>query len=244
MQRIDIKTADGTCPSYEFTPPAQHKAPWPAVLFYMDGIGIRPALFAMGERMASYGYYVLLPDLFYRGGPYEPVDPAKLFGDPEFRAQWAKTRMGIAGLDQVMRDTQSFLAHIDAQPNVRSPKIGVTGYCMGGRMSMVAAATFPDRVGVSLAFHPGGLATDAPDSPHLLVPKIQCPVYVGGATEDANFTVEQQERLKKAFADAGKSLELEIYPAKHGWVPSDTPVHDPAQAERHWAKLSSLFSQM
>jgi len=238
---IAIATEDGTCPAHVFTPSTL--GPWPGVLFYMDGIGIRPALFAMGERMAAAGYYVLLPDLFYRGGPYPPMDPAKLFTDPEVRAAWFKKFASAASVEQIMRDTRAFLAHFDAQSDVKPGKRGVTGYCMGGKMSLCAAGHFPDAFAAAASYHGGSLATDAPDSPHLLAPQMKARVYVAGAIEDANFTDEQKQRLETALTDANVEHTIETYPAKHGWVPSDTPVHDAAQAERHWTTLLELFGR-
>jgi carboxymethylenebutenolidase len=237
---ISLHTEDGACPAYVFQP--QGSGPWPGVLFYMDGIGIRPALFAMGERLAAEGYYVVLPDVFYRSGPYPAQDPAKLFSDEATRKEWSATFASKASIANIMRDTHAFLAHLAAQPNVRQPRVGVTGYCMGGRLSLAAAAHFPDRIVGSAAYHPGNLATDAPDSPHLLAPKIKARVYVGGATEDTSFPDEQKQRLDHALTAAGVAHVIESYPARHGWVPSDTPAHDPAQAERHWKTLLDLFA--
>jgi carboxymethylenebutenolidase len=236
-----IATDDGTCPAHVFTPSTV--GPWPAVLFFMDGIGIRPALFTMGERMAAAGYYVLLPDLFYRGGPYPPMNAAKLFSDPEARAEMSRRLSGLVSVERIMRDTRAFLAHFDAQADVKPGKRGVTGYCMGGRMSLSAAGHFPLAFAAAASYHGANLANDAPDSPHLLAAKIQARIYVAGATEDASFPDEQKQRLEAALTEAGVAHTIETYPAKHGWVPSDTPVHDDAQAERHWTTLLDLFAR-
>jgi carboxymethylenebutenolidase len=124
---------------------------------------------------------------------------------------------------------------------VKPGPIGVTGYCMGGLMSLTAAGTYPDRIAAAAAYHPGRLATDAPDSPHLLAPKMRARIYVAGATDDANFPDDMKQRLSEALEGAGVEHSVETYPAKHGWVPRDTPVYDAAAAERHWATLLSLF---
>jgi carboxymethylenebutenolidase len=238
---IEIRTDDGTCPGHVFSPSGA--GPWPGVLLFMDGIGMRPALRAIAERVSRAGYYVLLPDLFYRAGAYEAADPRALFSDEKIRAEWFKRMMATTNAAALVRDVPAFLAHFAAQPNVRQPKIGVAGYCMGGRMALVAAGHFPERVAAAAAFHPGNLATDAPDSPHLLAPKIKARVYVAGAIEDANFSDEQQRRLAEALAAAGVDHVVETYPARHGWVPSDTPVHDAGQAERHYRELFDLFAR-
>jgi carboxymethylenebutenolidase len=168
--------------------------PWPAVILYMDGFGPRPALFDMAERMAAHGYYVLLPDLFYRLGSYEPPSFA-WFQDPEKRQLWMTRYLGSAAQANVMRDTRAFLDFLSAQPEVKQPKVGTTGYCMGGGLSLAAAAFYPDRVVAAASYHGGRLATDAPDSPHLLAPKIKARLYIAGAGEDPTFPGEAKQEL-------------------------------------------------
>jgi len=237
--RIELRTGDGLCPSYTFQPAGTEKVP--GVLFYMDGVGIRPALFTMAERLASAGYYVLLPDLYYRAGPYEPMDAKTLFTDPAKREELRSRFMNVATIANIMRDTRAFLEHLAGQPRVRSPQVGTTGYCMGGRLSISAAGHYPDRVVAAAAFHPANLANDAPDSPHLLAPRIKARIYVAGASDDQSFPDQQKDRLGKALAEAGVDHVIETYPARHGWVPTDTPAHDPVQAERHWKALLDLL---
>lgn len=235
---IEIETRDGRCPSHVFHP--RGEGPWPGVILYMDGIGIRSALFEMAERLASAGYYVLLPDLFYRIGPYS-FDAKTLFTDPAQREYFTQHVLPMATIANIMSDTSAFLAHLDAQPRVRGGKIGVTGYCMGGRMSFAAAGHFPERIAAAASYHPSGLATDAPDSPHTLAPSITARLYVGRAKEDRGFDEEQMLRLERALTGAGVRHTIETYDARHGWVPADTPVHDPLEAERHWETLLELF---
>jgi carboxymethylenebutenolidase len=235
---IEVATEDGKCPAHVFHPAGS--GPWPGVLLYMDGIGIRPALFAMAERLASAGYYVLVPDLFYRSGPYTAPDPAKLFADPAMRTEWFTKFFAHATSENIMRDTKAFLAHFADQKMVKPGKLGTTGYCMGGRMALAAAGHFPDRFAACASYHGGNIANDAPDSPHLLASKMKARVYVAAADNDPP---EQTQRLGLALAAAGVEHAMETYPAKHGWVPSDTPVHDAAQAERHWRTLLALFSE-
>jgi carboxymethylenebutenolidase len=237
--RIEITTEDGVCPAHVFHPPGT--GPWPAVLFYMDGIGIRPALFEMAEHLAAHGYYVVLPDLYYRAGPYAPMDAKRVFSDPAARQELMDKYIGKLDQAKAMRDTQAVLAFLANQPAAAPGKIGATGYCMGGRMALAAAGHFPERFAAAAAYHPGNIATDAPDSPHLLAPKIQARVYVGGASEDPSFPDAMKARLEAALQGAGVAHTIETYPARHGWVPSDTPVHDTAAAERHWQTLFALF---
>ncbi|HEY8079323.1 MAG TPA: dienelactone hydrolase family protein [Labilithrix sp.] len=239
MEKITIATSDGSCPSYVFRPSGV--GPWPAVLVFMDGLGIRPTMLEFGDRLAAHGYLVLLPDLFYRSGAYEPMDAKKIFsGDPEARKP-LMAMFALATQENVMRDTTAFLAWLDDQKDVKKGGIGTTGYCMGGKMSVCAAGTHPDRIVATAAYHAGGLATDAPDSPHLLAPKITARVYVAGATDDQHFPDEMKARFDEALTKAGVDHVVETYPAKHGWTMRDTPVFDAAQAERHWKTLFALL---
>ena len=240
MDKIEIKTRDGLCPSYVFRP--EGKGPWPGVLFFMDGPGIRPAVFEMGERLADNGYLVLMPDLFYRSGPYEPTDPKAVFGDLEKRTAFIAKHFGPANASNVMSDAGYFLDWLDASPEVKKGGVGITGYCMGGRLALYAAGTYGERIAAMASYHGGNLATDQPDSPHLLAPKIKAKVYVGGAIEDQSFPDEQKQRLEQALTQAGVDHAIETYPARHGWVPSDTGAYDPASSERHWETLLTLYA--
>ena len=240
MSTIEITTADGTCPSYVFRP-AVGSGPWPAVLVFMDGVGIRPALVDLGIRLAKSGYFVLLPDLFYRSGPYQPMDARTVFSDPEQRKMLAEKFSSKISQAKIMSDTRAFLDYLASEPDVKAGGIGITGYCMGGLMAITAAGTFPDRVVAAASFHGSRLATDAPESPHWLAPKMKARLYVAGAIEDASFPDEMKERLDAALTEAGVEHMVETYPAKHGWVFRDTPVYDAAACERHWRALLALL---
>src|SRR6202789_490336 len=207
MDKIEIKTNDGTCPSYLYRPAGS--GPWPAVLVFMDGLGIRPAMLEIGERLAAHGYFVLLPDLFYRSGPYEPMDPHTVFSDPEKRKGLMEKYLALATPANIMWDTQAFLDFIAAQPDVKPGKIGTTGYCMGGLMSLTAAGRFPDRIAATASYHGGRLATDAPDSPHLLAPKIKSRVYIAGAIEDQSFPDDMKARLETSLTASGVDHTIE-----------------------------------
>jgi carboxymethylenebutenolidase len=140
-----------------------------------------------------------------------------------------------------MSDTRAFSDYLAAQPDVKPGGIGTTGYCLGGLMSLTAAGTYPDRIVATASYHGGRLATDAPDSPHLLAPKIKSRVYIAGAIEDQSFPDEMKERLEVALTRAGVDYKIETYQAKHGWVLRDTPAYDAAAAERHWQTLIELL---
>jgi carboxymethylenebutenolidase len=207
----------------------------------MDGFGPRPALFALCERLASHGYFVLLPDLFYRAGPYE-TPPPNLFSDGVKRKAWVDTYFTVASIANVVSDTATFLDFLSAQPDVLQPKVGTTGYCLGGARSLAAAGSYPERIVAAASYHGGGLATDAPDSPHLFAPRMKARVYVAGAVEDIFFPDAMKQRLDEALTAAGVAHTVETYEgARHGWVLTDSLVHNPAAAERHWRTLVELF---
>ena len=235
---LQIETRDGACPAHVFRPSGH--GPFPAVLMYMDGIGMRSALLDIAARIAASGSYVLLPNLFYRVG-YNAEHGVTVFSDPVARADLMTRIMPSATPANVMRDTDAFFAHFDAQANVQHERIGITGYCMGGRLALYAAGQFGDRIAAMASYHGSGMATDAPDSPHRRAAEITARVYIAGAIEDPGFDDAQKDRLRRALAEAGVDHTIETYNARHGWVPSDTPVHDAVEAEHHWQTLLDLF---
>jgi carboxymethylenebutenolidase len=240
-QSVEITTRDGRCPASVFRPDDDRA--YPAVLVFMDGLGYGPPMEEIAQRIAAHGYVVLLPDLFYRSRPYARVH-FSIFADQSKRADWAARMMGPANTANCMSDTAAFLDYLAKRDDVVQPAIGTTGYCMGGHRSLSAAGHFPDRVAACASYHGGGLATDAPDSPHRLADKIKAKVYIGGAIEDSSFDDAQKQRLDEALTAAGVDHTIETYPAKHGWVPTDTPVHDAAQAERHYQTMLALFDSV
>lgn len=239
MQQIEIKTADGLARAYQFVPDGT--GPWPGVLLYIDAIGVRAAMFELGERLASHGYVVLLPDIFWRLGAYAPVDASALPADPEQRRQLFGQRFAAATPALAMADTRAWLDHLRALPGVKPGPVGTTGYCMGGALSLLAAGTYPDEIAAAASYHGGHLATDEPSSPHHLATRIKARIYVAGATDDPLFPDDMKARLERALRDAGVEHCVETYPARHGWVPRDTAAHDAAATERHWQSLISLF---
>jgi carboxymethylenebutenolidase len=244
MQReIKVPTEDGDARAFAFTPDSG-KGPWPAAIIFMDAPAIRPALFAMGERLASAGYYVLLPDLFWRAGPYAPPNIVKLrAGDAEQVALFQKLRASTSP-ERQMTDTKGCLDWLSRQADAKADRVGVTGYCMGGSIALRAAGTFPDRVAAAASFHGGNMAIDDEKSPHHLAPKIKAKILVAGAENDHGYDEAQNERLKKALADAKVDATVSIWKGcLHGWVPEDMPVHNPDGAERHWRELIKLFDE-
>jgi carboxymethylenebutenolidase len=243
MSRQDahIPTPDGEARAFAFTPD-QGQGPWPAVIFYTDAFAIRPAVFGMAERLAGHGYYVLVPDLYWRLGAYPTMDPASMMNDEANRSDLFNKFIPCASPQNTMRDTGAMLDWLAKQPKAKADRVGVTGYCMGGGIALRAAGTFPDRIAAAGAFHAGRVATDAPDSPHLLAPHIKAKVFVAGGDEDPIFDEDECARLTKALADAKVDAEVTIYRgAKHGYAPPDMPAYDHEAAERHWRDMVALF---
>ncbi len=236
---VTIKTHDGHAPASVFTP-SEGKGPWPGVIFFMDGPGIRPTLWEMGQRLADGGYLVVLPDLYYRSGPYAPKNPAEVFTNPDARAEMMKMVSSL-DRDKKVADAEAFLEYLDAHSDVKGDRFGATGYCLGGNVALTAAGAFPDEFAAVASFHGGGLATDKPDSPHLFLAGVGGRVYVAGAIEDPSFTDEQKALLERTLTDAGVDHLIETYPAKHGFAVPDLPVYDEAAAERHWKALFGLL---
>ena len=243
MEKIEIKTRDGIAECRVFYP-VDNKEPLPAVIFFMDAYGLRPALDEMGQRFASAGYYVLVPDLYYRAGSFAPFSPATAFTDPQERERLMGIMKSI-DIEKTMSDIKAFLDYLDTSPGVKPGKRGLVGYCMGGRIALTAAGTFPDRIAAIASIHGGGLVTENPGSPHLLVKNITAKVYIGGADEDKGFTPEHSAKLEQTFKDAGVNYELELYHgAHHGFTMSDSPVYDRNAAEHHYTKVLELFGEV
>jgi carboxymethylenebutenolidase len=238
-ERIDLSTNDGVLDVHVFTPETG-SGPWPAIVLYMDAFGIRPALAAMAQRLASNGYIVALPNLYYRS-PFAPFAPDVVATEGPERERF-KSMIASINQKMVMDDTRLVIERIDIHPSVRRGAWGTVGYCMGGGYALSAAGTFPERVVVAASFHGGSLATDKPDSPHRLAPKMRARVYIGAAEIDASFPPEQQVRLEGALTDAGVRHTMEIYPkARHGFAVTGHLAYDDAAAALHWRRLLDLL---
>ena len=239
VESVEIKTHDGMMDCEFFDRGGQG-----AVILYMDAFGVRPAMREMAGRMAEGGYAVLLPNLYYRAGRAEELgafDPATSFqGGPD-----RERLMGLyKSLTQkgVMEDTGAMLEYLDKETD--GAKVGCVGYCMGGGFALSAAGTFPERVAAAASFHGARLATDSPESPHLLAPKMKGEIYVGIAGLDTHFTAQDKARLEGALAAAGVRHTVEVYEgAKHGFAVNDTPAFDKAAAEKHWERVMGLLGR-
>jgi carboxymethylenebutenolidase len=237
-QEVQIKTPDGTCDAY-FVHPASGTAP--GVLVWPDIFGLRNPFRQMGKRLAESGYSVLVVNPFYRTQKAPTAPERADFNDPEVR----KGLFAFAGTlspQTHVTDAKAFVGWLDSQAPVdKKKKMGTTGYCMGGPITMRTAAEFPDRIGAGASFHGGGLVTDKPDSPHLLVPKMKAHYLFAIAKNDDDKEPKSKDVLKETFAKANLPAEIEVYPAQHGWCPPDSRVYDQEQAEKAWARLLALF---
>jgi carboxymethylenebutenolidase len=234
---VEIKTPDGTCDAY-FVHPAKGTAP--GVLVWPDIFGLRPAFRQMGKRLAESGYSVLVVNPFYRT-KHAPTGAASDFGDQEKRAELFKLA-GTLNATTHVTDAKTFIPWLDAQASVnKKRKMGTTGYCMGGPMVFRTVAAMHDRVGAGATFHGGGLVTDKPDSPHLLIPQMKAQMLICVAQNDDAKEPNSKTVLKEAFEKAKLKNEVEVYPADHGWCPPDSGVYNKDAAEKAWGRLLATF---
>ncbi|WP_320776386.1 dienelactone hydrolase family protein [Streptomyces sp. CRN 30] len=241
---VDITTGDGTADAYLAHP--DDGRPHPAVLLYMDAFGLRRQLRSMADRLAGAGYTVLVPNVFYRHGR-APVVELPDFIDPAarpgiFEHLWPVMRSLTP--DLAMRDAGAYLDWLAARPETADGPVAVTGYCFGARLALYTAGTFGDRVAAAAGFHGAALASEDPDSPHLLADRVTAEVYFAHADQDASMPPEQQERLEAALTEAGVRHRCEVYAgAPHGYTQADTAAYDAEATERHWAALLDLLKR-
>ena len=236
---VEVSTPDGTADCY-FVHPSS--GAHPGVLIWPDALGLRPAFEQMGRRLAESGYAVLVVNPYYRSARAPVVEEGATFRDEATREVIMPLMRSLTAETNVT-DARAFVAFLDAQDAVDGDrKMGTTGYCMGGAMTMRTAAAFPDRIGAGASFHGGRLVTDSPDSPHLLVGKMRAHYLFAIAENDDRKQPEAKTVLREAFDAAGLPAEIEVYEdALHGWCPPDSAVYHEAQAERAWSRLLVLF---
>jgi len=238
---VEIKTADGTADAY-FVHPSKGKHA--GVLIWPDIFGLRPAFKQMATRLAESGYSVLVVNQFYRIKKAPTSEEHADFSDPETR----KVLSGMSATlnpDTAMVDAKAFIAFLDHQPSVdKKRKIGTAGYCMGGPLIMRTAAFVPERVGAAASFHGGGLVTDKPESPHLLIPKMKAQLLIAIAENDDQKQPEAKNVLRESFTNANIPAEIEVYAGTlHGWCPLDAKVYNAEQAEKAWGRMLALFAR-
>lgn len=239
-QTINIATPEGTADAYLTTP--EDGAGHPGVLMIMDAFGLRPQIEAMADRVAAWGFTVLAPNLYYRGGR-APIPELPDLHTADRQALFAEIGplMGALTPAAVVSDGGAYL---DALAEHAGGPVAITGYCMGVRLGWRIATAYPDRVAALAGFHGGGLVTDDPESPHLSAGELAAELYLGHADEDPSMSAEHIAELEQALDEAGVTYLSELYEgAKHGYTMADTPVYDEAAAERHFAALLALLDR-
>jgi carboxymethylenebutenolidase len=237
-KHLDIPTADGAMNSFVVYP--EEGGPHPVVLFYMDAPGKREELHDMARRLATVGYYVVLPNLYYRRSR-----DFWLTERTEAKLAVMFEHMHATTLAMIVRDTEAMLRFVDAQPEADGSRVGAVGYCMSGPFVMAAAAHLPDRIKSIASIHGANLVTGDGDSPHLLAPRIRCESYFACAEIDKWSSKDDIAQLEAALLAAGTPHRIEWYPgAEHGFVfPLRAGIYDKASAERHWERLFDLFGR-
>jgi carboxymethylenebutenolidase len=244
MNLIEIPVPDGTAEAYLAHPPGGEG---PGVLFFMDAIGVRPQIASMCDRIASWGYVVLAPNVFHREGSVEEVGPHADLTQPGEREKFfaqAMPRVGRLTPDRAVPDIAAYLTALRGIEGVADGPVATVGYCMGARLAVRAGTAHPDDVAAVGGFHGGGLVTDTPDSPHLGLGEARAEFVFGHADQDRSMPAEAVATLGEALDAAGLVARNEIYPgAAHGYTMADTSMYDEQAAERHFTELRGLLER-
>ncbi|MEW2611247.1 dienelactone hydrolase family protein [Streptomyces sp. NPDC047880] len=241
LKALQIPTADGTSDAFAAFPDRGERHP--GVLMYMDGFGIRPVLRDLARELAAHGYYVLVPNVFYRHGPAPVVEVPAHIGEESRPALLARLMPLIEAhtTERVLSDADAYLGFLTSRPEVCAGPVAVTGYCIGGLLAMSTAAAHPGQVAAVAGFH-GPVGGEGPDGLHRLLSTITAEVHLGHAASD--LTPEALGELNKALDAAGVAHTSEIYPGTvHGFTMSDTDAFDPAGLQRHWDRLLPLLDR-
>ncbi|EIV92110.1 dienelactone hydrolase family protein [Frankia sp. QA3] len=239
---LQVPTADGQADAFAAFPDRSERHP--GVLLYPDAFGVRPELEEKARELAAYGYYVLVPNLYYRHGPAPVIELPAHIGAEIRPAVFARLMPLIEAhtTERALRDADAYLRFLTTQPEVGTGPVAVIGYCLGAVLAMRTAAAHPDQVAAVAGFHPFFLITDAPDSPHRLFPELTAQVHLGLAEGD--MTPESLRALDQALDGAGVDHTCEIYPGTlHGFTMSDTDAFSPSALQRHWDRLLSLLER-
>jgi carboxymethylenebutenolidase len=245
-EALDVPAADGSADALLVRPAGG--GPFPGVVLHMDAYGLRPALRAHAERLAGHGFCVLVPNAYYRTVRAPVVEnlEARLH-DADRSALFGELRPHMRELtpEAVTADARAWVAFLRGHPDAADGPLGTVGYCMGGRQALRMAGELRDDVGAAASFHGGGLATDAPDSPHLAAVRATGELFIGHADNDGSMEPEQMARLTRALAESHVRHTAELFVgAAHGWTQTDTPAYDEASSERHWLRLTELFGRV
>jgi carboxymethylenebutenolidase len=241
MRRLDVQipAPDGLSNGTLHVPEVNGR--WPGVLVFPDAGGARETFRQMGDRLASMDYVALIPDIYYRAGQWAPFDMATLFTDRQERARLSRLTSVLTN-DRIIADAGAYSDFLLARPEVTGSAIGITGYCLGGRMSLIAAGGLGRTIAAAASFHGGRLAVAGdPSSPHLSADRVTATVYVAAAEDDGSFTAGQAGLLDSALTEAGVDHTLEFYSARHGFAVPDNLTYDTQADARHWEALRELY---
>jgi carboxymethylenebutenolidase len=239
---LQIPTADGQSDAFAAFPDRDER--YPAVLLYPDAFGVRPVLREMACELAGHGYYVLVPNLYYRHGPAPVTELPRHIGEDVRPAVFARLLPLIEAhtTERILRDADAYLKFLTTQPEVGTETAAVIGYCIGAVLAIRTAAARPGQVAAVAGFHPGPLVTGAPDSPHRLFPALTAHVHLGLAEGDMR--PGAITKLNQALDAAGVDYTTEVYPGTiHGFTMSDTDAFNPSALQRHWDRLLSLLDR-
>lgn len=240
-EAIEIRTADGTSDGFLFRGEGGQRRP--GVVHLTDIGGIRPSQHEMARRLAGEGYTVLMPNVFHRTGRPPLFEPGLSMGDERARKRYVELSAPLTP-EAVERDVSAYVDFLAAHPSVGEGPMGVVGYCFTGSMAMRTAAARPSRIAAAASFHGGSLFTDAPTSPHLVLPRIKARLYFGHATMDRTMTEEVIAKFEQALKAWGGEYDSQIFDgAYHGWTVPDSSVYNSQQAERAFEKLTELFGE-
>ncbi len=234
QRELDITTPEGEMKTFIYHP--EHEGPHPVVLYLMDAPSIRPALHEMASRLATAGYYVMLPYLFYRGGPFRE------FGASDEDMHARQELMGTVTPTNILSDADALLAITDADDAAADGKIGAVGFCMSGGLVISLARAMPERVAAVASIHGAWLVRDTPDSPHLGLDTVQAEIYFGWCDNDPTAPPEDVPVMRKALDDAGVTYTLDwLTDALHGYAPPYGERYDRYASELHWERVHALF---
>lgn len=240
-EKVQITTKDGISSGWLIHP--EGDGPWPGVIHLTDIGGIRPAQHDMARRLAAEGYCVLMPNVFYRSGQ-PPMFDAETRSNDELRMKRFRELTAPMTPEAEGRDAETYIDFLANQDSAAQGAFGVVGYCFSGGFALRTAAKRPDRMGAAASFHGAGLYTEAPSSPHQVLPRVKARLYFGHAIEDRSMPSQAIEKFEQSLADWGGRYESEVYDGSHhGWTVPDSPVYNQPQAERAYSKLRALFAE-
>ncbi len=231
-RELTVTTSEGDLPTFVFHP--EEGGPHPVVLYLMDAPGIRPALRDMASRLATAGYYVMLPYLYYRGGPYRE------FGQSDEDMHRRGDLMGAVTPTNIVGDAEALLAAAAADPAAGDGPVGAVGFCMSGGLAISVARAFPERVAAAASVHGAWLVRDSDDSPHLRLDAVRAQIHLAWCEPDPTAPPADRATFVAAADAAGLSYTLDVTSAQHGFAPAG-PRYDRYASERHWERVHALL---